>query len=94
MDFIILVLTKKILQLQKENQNLYNLLNEEQQKLQSTITQNNENTYRLQAELNATKKALAIRESQIESAVLQYNKLMETAIAYRNDALRKRHHIT
>ncbi|MCR5702269.1 MAG: hypothetical protein K6G76_09010 [Lachnospiraceae bacterium] len=48
----------------------------------------------MNVQLNSTKKALAIRESQIESAVLQYNKLMETAIAYRNDALRKRHLIT
>lgn len=43
-----------------------------------------------QKALDDTKKALAIREAQIESAKRQYNELMEVATRYRDEAAKWR----
>ena len=62
--------------------------------LMNKISEFSEDNKKLMADLENTKKALTIREAQIESAKKQYNELMDVASKYRDEAIKWRMKLT
>ena len=62
--------------------------------LMNKISELSEDNKKLMNDLENTKKALTIREAQIESAKRQYNELMDVASKYRDEAIKWRMKLT
>ena len=62
--------------------------------LMNKISELSEDNKKLLEDLDNTKKALTIREAQIESAKKQYNELMDVASKYRDEAIKWRMKLT
>lgn len=87
------LMMNKISSLLEENEQLKNDhsdLKERNSSCTHMLSEKEEEIQKLSASLNETKKALTIREAQIESAAKQYNELMEVASRYRDEAAKWR----
>lgn len=87
------LMMNKISSLLNENEQLRNentRLQDESSKLSPVIKEKEDKLKALSESLNETQKALTIREAQIESAIKQYNELMDVAEKYRDEAIKWR----
>lgn len=87
------LMMNKINSLLNENEQLRNKntrLQYESARLSPVIKEKEDKIRSLSDSLNETQKALTIREAQIESAIKQYNELMDVAERYRDEAVKWR----
>lgn len=87
------LMMNKINSLLNENEQLRNenkRLQDEGSRLSPVIKEKEDKIRSLSDSLNETQKALTIREAQIESAIKQYNELMDVAERYRDEAIKWR----